>query len=175
MSTDALVAPLLRVELFHGLSPLQITELARNAERIIFKPGQHITTAGSSGDAAFLIVAGAATWLDQAESNDPPEAIEIGSLIGEMAMLIEHEYGATIIATSTVRCLKLSRETMHALMIEDSRLAQHLTNKIAGRLQQTAQALRDIDLENATSFDTNFDIASTEAPTQSFPVATLQH
>ena len=88
MAIDQLVAPLLRVELFMGLKPLQITEIARLSERIVFRPGDTITTAGQEADAAFLIVSGAAEWLPcAAATNQSPEPIEIGSLIGEMAML----------------------------------------------------------------------------------------
>jgi len=32
-----------------------------------------------------------------------------GSLIGEMAMLVEHDYGSTIVARDRVFCLKLLR------------------------------------------------------------------
>ena len=145
MAIDPLVAPLLRVELFQGLKPLQITEIARSAERIVFRPGDKITEAGKVGDAAFLIVAGAAEWISSQDSDGRGEQIEIGSLIGEMAMLIEHAYGATIVATGQVRCLKLSRETLHRLMLEDRGLAQHLTSKISQRLNRVAAELRDID------------------------------
>lgn len=152
MSIDALVAPLLRVELFQGLSPLQLTEVARRAERIVFRPGDTITQADTPGQAAFLIVGGAAVWTGQSAA-DATEPIEIGSLIGEMAMLIEHEYGATIVATSTVRCLKLRRETMHEMMLEDRWLAQHLAGKMAARLRRTASALREIDVDTSDASD----------------------
>ena len=144
MAVDALVAPLLRVELFQGLKPLQITEIARQADRVVFRAGDKITEAGTSGDAAYLIVSGAAEWLYGSGVRSGDE-IEIGSLIGEMAMLIEHTYGSTIVATSAVRCLKLNRDAMHQLMIEDQALAQHLTAKISARLQLIASELRSID------------------------------
>ena len=37
MSMDAVSAHLVRLEIFHGLKPLQITEIARHAERVVFK------------------------------------------------------------------------------------------------------------------------------------------
>ena len=43
MAIDRLVAPLLRVPLFAGLRPLQITEIARHAERMKFRRGDVIT------------------------------------------------------------------------------------------------------------------------------------
>ena len=146
MAIDALVAPLLRVELFQGLKPLQITEIARQAERIVFKPGDRITTAGQEAGAAYLIVSGEAEWFDP---HDPstPEPVEPGSLIGEMAMLIEHVYGVTVVAAGPVRCLKLNRETMHAQMLDDPAMAEHLSAKITARLSRVAEELRAIDAE----------------------------
>ena len=145
MAIDPLVTPLLGVELFHGLKPLQLTEIARYAERIVFRAGDKITESGADADAAFLIVGGSAEWLSaQADATEP---IEIGSLISEMAMLIEHVHGASIVARGQVRCLKLKRETMHKLMIEDAELALHLTDKISARLRRVADELRAIDDE----------------------------
>ena len=146
MAIDTLVAPLLRVELFQGLKPLQITEIARQAERIVFKTGDRITAAGQQASAAFLVVSGEANWLDPGNSG-APEPVEAGSLIGEMAMLIEHEYGATVIAAGPVRCLKLNRTAMHAQMLDDPALAEHLTAKITARLTRVARELQAIDAD----------------------------
>jgi CRP/FNR family transcriptional regulator, cyclic AMP receptor protein len=151
MVVDTLAAPLLRVELFQGLKPTQLSAVARAAERIVYRPGEHITQAGRDADAAILIVSGSAEWLDAAA-----EDIEIGSLIGEMAMFVEHTYGATIVAKSPVRCLKLGRSAMQDLLLKDPDLAQHLTNKIAARLASVASELRAIDEDMAGAVPTNF-------------------
>ncbi len=152
MSVDPLVAPLLRVDLFQGLKALQITEIARRAERMVFRVGDTITRLGDDADAAFLIVAGSAEWMATDETR-AAEPIEICSLIGEMAMLIEHQYGATVVARGPVRCLKLGRTMMHELMLADAGLAEHLTAKIVQRLNQTAATLREIDED--LSIETN--------------------
>ncbi len=141
MVVDALAAPLLRVELFQGLKATQLTQIGRAAERMVYRTGDTITRAGDDADAAILIVSGAAEWLDGPSADD----IEIGSLIGEMAMFIDHVYGATIVAKSQVRCLRLPRAEMQALLLQDASLAQHLTSKIAMRLTRVADQLRAID------------------------------
>jgi hypothetical protein len=41
MAIDRVVAPLLRVPLFAGLKPLQITEIARQAEKLRSGPTDH--------------------------------------------------------------------------------------------------------------------------------------
>jgi CRP-like cAMP-binding protein len=140
MVVDTLAAPLLRVELFAGLKPAQLSALARAAERIVYRAGDAITRAGEDADAAILIVSGSAEWIDETA-----EEIEIGSLIAEMAMFVELAYGTTIVAKSQVRCLKLGRAAMRELLLKDPGLAQHLTTKIAARLSRVASELRAID------------------------------
>ena len=145
MAIDALVAPLLRIALFQGLRPLQITEIARRAERIMFRPGQTIVEAGCEGDAAYVLVSGVAERVKGPDMGSHPEAIVVGSLIGEMAMLVDTEYSSTIVAQTAVRALKLTRAGMYAQMSEDAGLAEHLVAKIAARLQVLAVELRAID------------------------------
>jgi CRP-like cAMP-binding protein len=146
MPVDRVVAPLLRVPLFEGLKPLQITEIARQAERLRFRHGQIITKAGEPGDGAFLIVSGDAACVEKPEVLATPEPIAPGSLVGEMAMLIEHDYGSTVIAQGElVLCLKITRAAMHAQMLDDSALAEHLRSRIAERLHRVQEELRQID------------------------------
>jgi hypothetical protein len=63
MAIHALVQPLLGVELFNGLKPLQITEILRRADRIVYKPGDVIIKTDDAGDAAVLIIAGDAVRI----------------------------------------------------------------------------------------------------------------
>lgn len=145
MSMDRLVAPLLRVPLFVGLRPLQITELARLAERVKFRRGDVITEAGKPGDGALLIVSGPAERVVRPGFAGATEPIEPGSLVGEMAMLIEHEYRATVIARDRVLCLKFTRAAVHAQMLDDPALASHFERRIRERLAHVADELRQID------------------------------
>lgn len=145
MTVDALVKPLLRLEIFQGLRPLQITEIARRAERMVFSPGQVIVHAGTPGDGAFVIVSGEAVCISRGTSRISPEPIEPGSLIGELAMLVEHDYAITVIARGPVRALKVVREAMHEQMRDDARMAEHISAKITSRLASLADELRRID------------------------------
>ena len=74
-----------------------------------FRPGDIITRAGQPGDGAYLIVSGPAGMSCSPGSAIPAEPVEPGSLIGEMAMLIEHDYGSTVVARDRVLCLKITR------------------------------------------------------------------
>lgn len=145
MAMDVLVAPLLNIELFQGLRPLQITEIARCAERIVFRAGQTIVAAGDDGDAAFVIVQGDAVRTVGPSLTGEPEPIALGSIIAEMAMLVETEHTSTIVAVTSVRALKITRASLYEQMLDDAALAEHLVAKISGRLRGLADELRTID------------------------------
>ena len=151
MAVEALVTPFLHVELFQGLPPLHLAKLAHLAERIVFRPGDLIIREGAAGDAAYLVVAGDTSRIDGPFELEGEEALPVHTLIGEMAMLIDTEHTSTVIAKSQVRALRLPREAMYELMQEVPSLAEHLIDKLTGRLQQIAIDLRQIDETFATS------------------------
>jgi CRP-like cAMP-binding protein len=140
-----LLAALLRIPLFQRLTPLQLTEIARHAERIIFDSGEFITTAGAAGDGAILLLAGAAERLPNAGVPGVPTPVEPGSLIGETAMFVQHTYGSTIVARTRTRCVKLTRSGMHAQMANDPDLADRLFRSMAAHLREVAAELHRID------------------------------
>ena len=147
MSMDAVSAHLVRLDIFQGLKPLQITEIARHAERIVYKAGQVLIEDGMPGDAAIIVVGGEAVRTKAPMAREArEEPIEPGSLLGEMAMLIETDYSSTVVARSPVRALRISRDSMLAMMLEDSALAEHLVAKVARRLHNIAAELRKIDV-----------------------------
>ena len=155
MATDQLVLALQNLEVFRGLGEDQLAEIARRAERIVFKPGQTVVEAGHAGDGAFLLVAGDAEVMpDDARDNarnvarsgsGGGQAIEPGSLVGEMAMLIEHEYRITVVARSSIRALKITRAQMQAHMLAAPSLAEHFVGRVSSRLSRVAVELRRID------------------------------
>ena len=147
MAIDNPVELLLRLPLFSGLKPLQLSEIVQRAERLRFWPGDILIKAGQPGDGAYLIVSGPAQRVagPGLAAMAMPENVVPGSLIGELAMLVEHDYGSTIVARDRVFCLKLIRTEMHAQMREDAALTEHFRDRMTERLMQTAEELRRID------------------------------
>lgn len=146
MSVEALVAPIRQVPLFQGLSNAQLSEIARRAERIVFRPGDTIVADHEEGDAAYIIVSG-----DAIRTRSPGPAamaadlVAPGSLLGEMAMFIEVTYTSTVVAKSSVRALKITRKQMLDQMAEDSCLADHFVSIISERLRRLAAELSSIE------------------------------
>lgn len=154
MSADQLTAPLLCVPIFKRLSPTQISDLARAAERVIFHPGDAIIRANEPGDAAYLIIKGESV-LGTGHSNDEDApSLPEGTFIGEIAMLTEIEYSTTVTARTDLRALKFSREMIRELMRHDPELAAHFVETLRLRLVGLASKLREIDRELSSEIDT---------------------
>jgi len=150
MSANVLARSVRQIELFQGLSPLQITEVARRAERKIFRPGEAIITAGSPADCAVLVVSGDAKRVRGPDLEDVDEPLPVGTLLGEMAMLIETEHTSTVVAVSSVRALCITRAELQAQMGEDPALAEHFVGRISERLAALAAEMREIEGALAT-------------------------
>jgi CRP-like cAMP-binding protein len=159
MAVDQIVSALSRVPLFAGLQPLQIAEIGRRARRCAFGRGGFITRAGEPADGAYLILSGEAHCEADAGKRGPPELVAPGSLVGELAMFIEHSYGVTVIAQDWVDCLRLERATLAEQMRRDPDIADRIADVIRGRLALAASELQIVDRLLASSI-----AQCTEAP-----------
>jgi CRP-like cAMP-binding protein len=145
MAIDPLIQAARRVELFAGLRPLQLSEIVRRAERVVFKPGTVIIEAGQAGDCAILVVAGETVRTEAPAGAITPERLPAGALLGEMAMLVETDYSSTVVARQTVKALRFTRTAIYDQMQQDRDLADHLVAQIARRLHALAAELKALD------------------------------
>jgi len=145
ISAAQLVRQLARVSLFRGLTPLQISEIARRAERVVYNPGAMIIEENAEGDAAVLIVSGQTVRVSGPELSSRVEPVAEGSLLGEFAMLVETTYSSTVVARGQVRAIRITRDELHAQIVEDRDLADCLVQEVAGRLSRMSDELREID------------------------------
>jgi CRP-like cAMP-binding protein len=145
MSPDLLMLSLLGAPLFGGLAPLQLKVLALTAERVRFNDGEPLIRTGEEGEAAFLIVSGEVMVDIEDDEAETRAVLPAGTLVGELAMLIETEHSSTVKAAGAVNALKFSRQMMHELMQRYPGMAEHFTSKIRARLELMAEALREID------------------------------
>jgi CRP-like cAMP-binding protein len=142
---ETFTARLADIEIFRGLSEESLTEIARSAERMVFRAGHRILTRHAPGDAAYIIMGGDAVALDPDGPTEPERPLAEGTMLGELAMLIDHAYGVTVIARGNVRCLKLSRDSMLRHMAKRPELADHFVSRITSRLTRVAVEMRRID------------------------------
>jgi putative ABC transport system ATP-binding protein len=145
MAIDQVLASLLRVPVFSGLKASQVTEIGRRAQRCAFGCGETIIAAGEPGDAAYLVLSGEAGLRTAPGRWARLQPVEPGSLLGELAMFVEHAYNSTVVAQGWVDCLKLERSALHAQMREDPDLAHRLARVIRDRITRVASELQEID------------------------------
>jgi CRP-like cAMP-binding protein len=145
MANDELIAMLLGLDIFRNVGSAQAAAIVEAADRVVFRPGQHIVEAGAAGDAAFLLVGGDAVVESDAGDGRPPAALAPGSLIGELAMLVEHTYGVTVTCRSSVRALRLDRGMLRREMEAAPQLAEKMLERVSSRLTRIAVELRRLD------------------------------
>lgn len=151
---DALVGNLKELEIFRGLDDAKLLAIVMTSGRVVFRADQKIISAGEAGDGAVLLVGGDAEVVS-AETGETLQSVPPGSLLGEMAMLVEHDYRITVVARSTVRALKLARTDMHELMQKDAALAAHFVHRINSRLMRLVVELNSIDQTLALAAETS--------------------
>lgn len=159
MALDLIAARLLHLEIFRGLSQAQIQRIAREAERMVFRDGQKLIQAGEDGSGAIILISGRAKALEDPELGLEEAEIEAGTMLGEAAMVAEHRFRLTVAAVGDVRAIRITREAMHAHMIDDPELADHFRSRLASRLQRVVVELRLIDERLAAASE----LAATEA------------
>lgn len=145
MAIDQVLESLACIPIFSGLEPHQITRISRRAERRAFHDGEAIIRAGEPGDGAYLILAGNAGSRVGPGDRGPLQPVTPGSLLGELAMFIEHIYGTTVVARGWVDCLKLERAMLARQMRDDPDIADRIAAVIRNRLGLVAAEVQVID------------------------------
>jgi CRP/FNR family cyclic AMP-dependent transcriptional regulator len=139
-----------RVPIFQGLSQAQLAAIANKARKTYFPEGAAIFKAGEKGDIAYLILTGLAGTDPHPESGLEPEMLEPGTLVGELAMLVESTHTLSVKAKVRVRALAIPRADLYELMESDPAIAHHFELKLAGRLSVLAADLRRLDAQFAS-------------------------
>lgn len=132
------------VELFQGLPPLIVKEVARRATHLTYRSGEILVRAGDAIDGAILIQEGQVISVSSS-GNISGDLLPPGSLINEMGMLVEIDSDATIIARTDVTALGLTRQVIMSLVDAEPRLAEHFNQKISARVARISSELRRID------------------------------
>lgn len=154
MAHNSLTYQLTRTDLFRGLTPFQITEIARNSERVMFQPGDTISACGAQSDRAILVIEGEVTCTEGAGAEETFDGDQAGLMIGEMAMFIDDfEHPSTFLARSPTKALMIGRTAMLDQMANDAEMAEYLVAKMAERLDRLVEQLRHIEIQLSDASD----------------------
>ncbi|MEO0791481.1 MAG: cyclic nucleotide-binding domain-containing protein [Pseudomonadota bacterium] len=142
---DTVLRVLRHVDLFNGLSDAQLAGIAQHAERVVYQSGDVLIARDDACDAAILTVDGDAAVIRGTRNEPVEEPVLPGSILAEMAMMVDIEASATIIARSRVRALRIPQTGMLELLEADPGLAENLIEAITGRLRGVAENLKAIE------------------------------
>jgi len=144
MSIKEEVDILRNIPLFSKLEPAKLKLLAFTSERLTYDAGQALFQQGDMGDAAYIIVDGAAEVLIDAPSG-PIKVAELSrnAIVGEIAILCDVPRTATVKAQSRLVTLRIAKETFFRLLTEFPQIAIEIMRELAARLEHTNAQLRE--------------------------------
>lgn len=142
MNLNDEVEALKRIKLFQTVEPSRLKLLAFASERAAFEAGKTLFVEGDSGDAAYLILEGAADVI----VNSPKGPITVATLgkddfVGEIAILCDVPRTATVRAASRLETLRIKKDVFLQLMRDLPAMALEIMRELAERLGATTDQL----------------------------------
>lgn len=150
MSLNEEVELLRNIPLFAKLEPSKLKLLAFTSERITYEADQVLFRQGDVGDAAYIIVDGAARVLVDTDKGE----IEVATLsrndfVGEIAILCDVPRTATVQASTQTVTLRITKDLFFRLVAEFPEMSVEIMRELASRLEHTTQQLREALAHNA--------------------------
>lgn len=155
MALNEEVEVLRRVPLFCSIETAKLKLLAFTSERTCFTAGQCLMKQGDAGDCGYLILEGEAdVMVDAAAGQVKVSGVGCNDFVGEMALLMDQPRTATILATTEVATLRITKESFFQLVedspkigIEMMRVLAHRLEATTADLSQARQRLQDAGLQ----------------------------
>jgi CRP-like cAMP-binding protein len=111
---------------------LRATLVANGRERT-FTAGEPIVAEGDEGDMLFLLLEGS---VRVERGGRAVTTLGQGEFFGEVSVLDGGPRSADVFADSDVRCLTVSREALHRILLADPETAWRMLGAVAGRLRE---------------------------------------
>jgi CRP/FNR family cyclic AMP-dependent transcriptional regulator len=142
MSLQNDVEVLRTIPLFAKIEPAKLKLLAFTSERLEFLGGDELVRQGDHGDAAYIILEGAADVLVETPKGQVKVA-QVGKndIIGEIAILCDVPRTATVVASGELATLKVSKDNFFQLVRQFPQVGVEVMHELASRLYHTTQAL----------------------------------
>ncbi|NMM44730.1 cyclic nucleotide-binding domain-containing protein [Rhodospirillaceae bacterium KN72] len=128
--------------LFSNLDANKLKFLAFTSERLTYNPGEVLMQQGDEGEAAYVILDGAAEVVIVSGGKEQV-LFELGAnkLVGELALLCDSERTATVRARKKTTALRLNREVFSEMARQDPHFAFEMTRDLGRRLILTTSEL----------------------------------
>jgi NTE family protein len=129
---------LVGVEMFNGLAPRELDEIAELFVPRHFRTDEYICRQGDAGSSLFLIRRGVAQVL--AESAGEPMPLTLlrrGDVLGEMSLLTNEPRSASVLASGPTDVLELGQAAFFSMIARHPAILRNLNRILSRRLAQT--------------------------------------
>lgn len=141
------VEVLRKIPLFAKIEPAKLKLLAFTSEHLQFMPGDALCREGEPGDAAFIVLEGEADVLVPS-GGGPMKIATVGrhDIVGEIAILCDVPRTATVLATTPLTALRISKDGFFNLVTQFPQIGVEVMHELAMRLHRTTQRLAEVSL-----------------------------
>ena len=145
-SVDIVFRAVRDIPLLRGLSDDQVRSISLRAERVMFAPGDTLVVEGNLHASTLILVDGDVECVSGVGQYNG-EQIAPGSVLTEMAMVVDVEATTTVIARSPVKAIRIHQSDLLDQLENDPDVSERLIVEVSGRLRETAADLRAIEQE----------------------------
>ena len=146
MALESDIEVLSRAEFFSGFSHEQLRLIAFGSQRRHLAAGRELFYQGQKTESGFLVLSGKIDLLvDFQGSLNEVESFSTGSVIGEMALLVENRRVGTAVASEDSQLLEIPRSIVLRVVEEYPELALQLQGRISksvGEFVENLESLR---------------------------------
>ncbi len=143
---DAIV----RVDLFHGLTPQERDFVAGHLKYAPFAAGETVTSQGAIAHWLYVLCSGKVEIRRRAEGGSHAKVvatIEAPSFFGEMGLMTGETRTADVVAVTDVECYRLDKEGLQRILEERPEAAENFSKTLAQRRVELAEALEGLDAD----------------------------
>ena len=133
-----------RIPLFAKIEPSKLKLFAFASERVTFDSGQELFHQGDPADAAYILLEGTAAVLVDSPQG-PMSVAKMGKndFVGEIGVFCNIPRTATVVATSRLVTLRISKELFLQVITDFPVVALEVIRELAHRLEHTTIALQE--------------------------------
>ncbi len=145
MGLEQEVDILRRIPLFQNIEPSKLKLMAFASERVTFAGGTALFEQGEEGDAAYIVLEGTADVRVTADSGEAITVAQVApnDIVGEIAILCDVPRTASVVATSELVTLKITKELFFRMVYDFPQIGVEVMRVLAHRLEITTRQLRE--------------------------------
>src|SRR5512146_1525432 len=141
---------LAEINLFAGLTPVQLDWVAQHTHRRVFEAGRNVMTIEQPGEAVYIILHGTVKiHIEQGERDVIISILGAGDLLGEMSLIDSVGRSASAVTLESSLMLWMDKVTFHYILDNFTPVARNLVRILSARVRlsdQLIQALATLDV-----------------------------